>query len=67
MRATQDDGCATRSRRLSPPLNSGVERPLVDAAFRAGEISYRCIADIKISEVKASAGEDQHLRCHRYA
>lgn len=39
---TQDHGCATRSGRLSHPLNSDVERPLVDVAFRTGEVSYRC-------------------------
>jgi hypothetical protein len=41
---TQDDGCTARSGRLNHPLNSGVERLLVDAAFRTGEVSYRCIS-----------------------
>lgn len=43
---TQDDRRATLSGWLSRPLNSGVERPLVDAAFRTGEVSYLCKTDI---------------------
>lgn len=59
---TQDHGCATRSGRLSHPLNSDVERPLVDVAFRTGEVSYRCNPDLHAEHPRRSHVEHGHRK-----